>query len=221
MLAFVRGPAPPIAGPDYRTAEVLKALGTTFFSKCYLCETVCSEPQSFHVEHFRGQAAAPELVTTWDNLFPACEGCNLTKPRIDPAGGYLDPCSAADSVEARIKHELDYFGITRAVRPRFLPLDDDPRTINTCELLDRVHNGHNPNTILRTATLRDAIALRSNLLSQEMLEHYRATKVGDPARIFGAETRIRQFVSRTAPYTMLLRASIVAAAEPQFIALFD
>ena len=133
----------PVIKSSYRTTEILEKLGTLFNNKCYLCETQQDNPENFQVEHFSPQKDNTDLKYTWENLYLICgDTCNQYK-----GAGYtdiLDPCNSKHDVEKSIIYELEFID----KKPNFYPKDTKNATINnTCELLNKIHNGANTDSI--------------------------------------------------------------------------
>ena len=92
MINTPRTPEAPrslTSGRRYNEPDVVDTLLRDFLGKCYLCETTISA-REHSVDHRKPQALFPELIFTWDNLFPACRDCNERRPAF-PAEGLLDP----------------------------------------------------------------------------------------------------------------------------------
>ena len=169
-----------------------------------MCEIHKLHPDDFEVEHFQGQKEAEELIFTWTNLYLACKNCNGMKPRTTPEGGYLAPCNETDNVETEIKYVL---GQRFFDRPSFTKSNQNPsvKVTNTIDLLTRLHHGHNPNTRRKTASLRELINRRAKKLVLAITKHKEALNHQDHAAAKQNEAQIRRYLSRRAPFTMLMR----------------
>ena len=108
------------------------------------------------IEHFRSKAFGqfPELKYEWSNLYPCSHDANMSKPRIEPIGGYLDPCDLNDDVEKEIVYTLEMGGVA------FFDVlnENNIKAINTCKLLYKIHNGIDDYSTKKTAELRFLIS---------------------------------------------------------------
>lgn len=187
--------------PSYRSSDLLDAFDSNFYSKCYLTEQKYTNSYPMDVEHFIGKAERPDLIHEWTNLFPAERIANMIKPRRTPAGGYLNPCDPHDDVETEIIYTLSTYGFD----PQFSPSNtSNNKAVNTCNLLDRVHNGHDDNTKNLTADLRHSIHKKYVEILNKIAEwqHYAA---GSPQKN-QAERELRDLLSRKNSFTMLCRS---------------
>lgn len=96
------------ARPDvskYRHKEILDALGSLSFHKCFYCESILSNPLA-EVDHFVEVAEAPSLAYEWTNLYLSCRNCNRKLPnRTIPVTTVLDPCRDSDE---EIRQEITF-----------------------------------------------------------------------------------------------------------------
>ncbi len=202
----------PDAGP-YRAEDVLEALGNDFHSKCYLTEQKFANAWAMDIEHFKSKAFGqyPELKYEWNNLYPCSHDANMLKPRIDPEGGYLDPCSPEDDVEKEIVYTLGFNG-----EARFDAFDEQNiKAKNTAQLLDKVHNGGiDKDAQKKTATLRLYINKKADEL-KELIMDWQSVK-GNQEEEIRASRKIKNILSRESDFTMLLRSlSCVKKHVPQ------
>lgn len=192
----------PDAG-SYRAEDVLEALGNDFHSKCYLTEQKFANAWAMDIEHFKSKAFGqhPALKYEWSNLYPCSHDANMFKPRIDPEGGYLDPCSPNDDVEEEIVYTLYLNGKTR-----FNAFDDkNLKAKNTAQLLDKIHNGgKDRDAKMKTATLRLYIQKISFELI-ELIMDWLSVK-GNEKEEVRISVRIKELLSRESDFTMLLRS---------------
>ena len=152
------------------------------------------------IEHFIPQAERPDLVYEWSNLFPAEHNSNMRKPRVTPAGGYLDPCNPDDDVENEIMYSLSPNGFD----PYFEagnPLNI--KAVNTCNLLNRIHNGHDENTKKSTLELRHTIHKKYVKILNKICA-WQGYADGSPEK-FQAARELRDMLSRKSSFTMLCR----------------
>jgi hypothetical protein len=89
---------------------------------------------------------------------------------------------------------------------------------NTVNLLDKVHNGNDANSVHKTASLRNAIDRRTKQLMQAMLDFFRAQAKNDKLAQQKSKREIKEIVSRYSPYTMIMRS---LAKEYHFEDLFN
>jgi hypothetical protein len=128
----------PLPGPDcshdYHRKEVINALKTMFYGKCYLCENDVSDPV---VEHFILHEGNRELEYNWKNLYYACSRCNnikgVEKNLLDCADDSVDvsksiKCICPSVVDDDITVEAQ---------------NADRKTQNTANLLRRCYNENN------------------------------------------------------------------------------
>ena len=192
----------PDAG-SYRAEDVLEALGNDFHSKCYLTEQKFANAWAMDIEHFKSKAFGqhPELKYEWTNLYPCSHDANMLKPRIDPEGGYLDPCSPEDDVEKEIVYTLGFNG-----EASFDAYDEqNSKAKSTAELLDKIHNGgSDKDTQKKTATLRLYINKKADEL-KELIMDWQSVK-GNKEEEIRASRKIKNMLSRESDFTMLLRS---------------
>jgi len=201
---------PPIK-KNYAIPEVYEQLGIMQHNKCYLCETKEFSPDNFHIEHFIPHQNNETLKYDWDNLFLACgDTCNYYKGTITDI---LNPCN--EDVENLIHYELSYIDHI----PEFYSADEsNSKILNTCHLLNKIHNGNNEKSKLKTASLRNAIDRRAKELLIAIKSFYKATTESNEIEKQKAKNKIEKIVSRNAPYTMLMRS---IARKDNFEYLFD
>ena len=206
-------PVPTIRKNYTEQVELYEVLGKIFLNKCYLCETYEPNPTCFEIEHFIPHKGDLKLKYQWENIYLACgEPCNSYKGTILDL---LDPCNPAHDVERSIIYEVTPV----EHEPHFYALEEqNPTIVNTCNLLENIHNGHHEKSKGKTSSLRNAIKRRVTELKNEMLAHYRAKESSKSVDRQRAEQRIRKIVSRKSPYTMLMRS---IAKEHGFDYLFD
>ena len=197
----------------YRTTEILEKLGLLFDNKCFLCETQKEKPNNFQVEHFIPHKNKAQLKFDWNNLFLACgDTCNQYKSTTE---NILDPCKPEHDVEKNIIYELTPIDLI----PHFYAIDEKNTLIkNTCDLLEKIHNGTNEDSINKTASLRNAIKRRAIELLQATKEYFKAISQEENIEKQKAEKIIKKIISRKSPYTMLLRS---IATQDGFKNLFD
>jgi hypothetical protein len=201
---------------------VLEALHAAFRGKCYLCEAPLTIG-SLEVDHRRprGDARFEHLEHEWSNLFPTCATfrCNRRRKRY-PNGDLVSPGERVEQrvvqkVERTISTCLTTTGMTAFV---FEPADhaDTPAT-NTATELSWIHNsGTMPATELRNAVLQHVGALEPGMTEFQKMS---VDPSASPVALEEARRRAQRFVSRDAPFTMLVRSYF--AHLPAIRALFD
>lgn len=185
---------------SYRIPSVYDALEIVFYNKCYLCETQKGNPRNFQIEHLKAHKKDEKLKYSWSNLYLACgDTCNQYKGDLEP----LDPCESSEDVELLLIHKLIPFDYI----PKFYPVDpENQKIVNTCQLLDKIHNGKDAHSKRKTAALREAIKTRASELKSAIIDYYKHGKESNKAGEYEDFDKIKQICSRKAPYTMLMRA---------------
>jgi len=187
----------------YRTSDLLEAFDRCFHSKCYLTEQWFPNAWCMDVEHFVAQVEDPTKRYEWNNLFPAEHRANKMKPRLTPAGGYLKPCDPNDDVETEILYSTSAMG----QKPIFEASDPHNRkAINTANLLNRLHNGHDNNTKFVTAGLRFEIQKKYDFILNLMIK-WLGSPEGSILK-YQYETELKYHLSRKSSFTMLIRSMI-------------
>lgn len=186
---------------SYRSSDLLEAFDRDFHSKCYLTEQKFANSWFMDIEHFIPQNEQGELIYEWSNLFPAEHYTNMIKPRSTPLGGYFDPCCENDDVENDIVYNLSVHGNDPSFTPRYANI---PKAQNTCNLLNRLHNGHDYNTEKATESLRHAIHKKYIEILHKVIE-YKSNPDGSQEK-FQALKELKDLVSRKSSFTMLCRS---------------
>lgn len=186
---------------SYRSSDLLVAFDRDFHSKCYLTESKYVNSWIMDIEHFIPQNERPDLIYEWTNLFPAEHYSNMIKPRATPNGGYLNPCDPNDDVENEIFYTLSAYGED----PCFEPVNKrNTKATNTCNLLNRVHNGHNDDTKNGTADLRHSIHKKYIDILKKICDWNFARNGSQEKSQIARE--LRELLSRKSSYTMLMRS---------------
>ena len=199
-----RKKAPKPNAGEYRESDVLVAFDRDFHSKCYLTEQKYANSWAMDVEHFKPQAIGqfPELKYEWTNLYPCSHDANILKPKNDPIGGYLDPCSPDDDVEKEIVYVLGVAG-----ESIFDPLkENNLKAKNTAELLEKVHNGNDFNSKQKTASLRLLIAKREREVNDLVHKWQDKRNSLNEEDILRLKRKLKNILSRKSDFTMLLRS---------------
>ena len=153
------------------------------------------------IDHFFPQNERPDLVYDWNNLFPVDHYSNMIKPRTTPNGGLLDPSDPNDNVETEILYSLSSYGYD----PQFDPLNPaNIKAVNTCNMLTRIHNGHNEATKKGTEDLRHGIHKRYIEVLQKIIE-WRRHEEGSVDKN-QAKRELKELLSRQSSFTMLMRS---------------
>ncbi|MDR0442412.1 MAG: hypothetical protein LBH44_03295 [Treponema sp.] len=185
----------------YRNSDLLEAFDRDFFSKCYLTEQKFENSWVMDIEHFIPQSERPDLIYEWNNLFPAEHHANMMKPRKTPNGGYLNPCDPGDDVENDIIYSLSAHGFD----PDFIAKDNtNIKAVNTCNLLKRLHNGHDSYTNKVTKTLRHAIHKKYIEILKKIIEYQQHPS--NSIQKFQTLRELRDYLSRKSSFTMLCRS---------------
>lgn len=190
---------PPKIDKEYRNDEVLNALAQVFLNKCYLCEDKQTVAGIFQIDHLKPKSQNAELKNDWNNLYLCCEGCNNFKRANEKE--ILDPC--CDNVEELIVYEYEYNPEKDKYMPSFLSTDVNNEKINnTVKLLENLHNREQGKSTYRAKSLQDTIHKRWSFL---MEAHAELQNAPDSLIKQKASRKIKNIVSRSAPFTMLMR----------------
>ena len=123
----------------------------------------------------------------------------MLKPRQEPEGGYLDPCTDEDDVEKEILYTTLFGG-----ESAFKALNgNNLKAVNTATLLDKIHNGSNQESTKKTADLRHLIAKKEHEVLNTIIQWLGTSDEQDK---FEAETKLKKLLSRRSSFTMLMRS---------------
>lgn len=198
----VNVPKPAVPG-SYRNSDLLAAFDRCFHAKCYLTEQWFPNSWCMDVEHFVSQTEDPTKRYAWTNLYPAEHRANKMKPRATPAGGYLDPCAPTDDVENEIFYSVGVMGQA----PKFDARDPaNAKAVNTANLLNILHNGHDEDTRLATAGLRHEIQKKYDHILNVII-NWLASPIGSVLK-HQYENELRLHLSRKSSFTMLMRSMV-------------
>ncbi len=190
----------PIIKKKYNTDEVYDALELLFKNKCFLCEQKRNSARNFDIDHFIPHKKDDKLKFDWNNLFLCCRDCNQYKGTLE---NILNPCDPNEDVEKLI----EYYIVPVDDIPHFYPSDpSNIKIVNTCNLLEKIHNGDNPNSVNKTASLRNVIKRRVDELKIAILNYHRYGKERKPKEEYKALQKIKEICSRKSSYTMLMRS---------------
>jgi hypothetical protein len=196
-------PKPPVS---YRNSDVLDAFDEYFFAKCYLTEQRFVSSYAMDIEHFYPKSQFPEKRYDWSNLYPADHNANMAKPNLYPENGYLDPCDPNDDVENEIRYAIDFSAkciYFEAVNRTNM------KAVNTAELLHRIHNGHNHDSIQKTKELRTKIYITERKIMEEITHWLAAKNKNDGNKEFLHRKILQGLLSRKSSFTMLMRSNIL------------
>jgi hypothetical protein len=201
-------PKPDSNLPAYRNSDLIEAFDDCFFAKCYLTEKKFVSSYEMDIEHFLSKNfnEFPELRYEWTNLYPADHDANMVKPRITPEGGYLDPCHPDDDVENELFYWLDFGGRTchfEAINKTNI------KAVNTAELLNKIHNGNDAVSKLKTGGLRKALFDKRDEVNKAIISWLSAKSSGNKHLEMRQATLIKHLLSRQASFTMLIRSTSV------------
>jgi len=202
-LADPENIAKPLVSESYRNSDLLEAFDRCFHQKCYLTEKKFPNSWCMDVEHFVGQSENPALIYEWKNLYPADHKYNNMKPRRTPVGGYLDPCEPLEDVEKDIRYTVGVGGL----EPGFEPKDPaNIKAVNTSNLLNRLHKGHDEKTIKSTAEIRHEIYKKYDLINNLLID-WLAAPAGSDIK-YQYQQQLRSHLSRHSSFTMLMRSMV-------------
>ena len=196
----------PTAAPSYRNSDLIEAFDSCFFSKCYLTEKKFLSSYEMDIEHFlpKNFNESPELRYEWTNLYPADHDANMMKPHATPEGGYLDPCNPEDNVENEILYKLDFDGGACHFKARN---NGNTKAINTANLLDILHNGHNEMSKIKTGGLRKALFDKRDLVYKTIMNWQKAVIDHNADEAYEQEVKLKWLLSRKNSFTMLIRST--------------
>ena len=226
MIDVDRPAKPPeslAAGKSYRGLDVIEALHRVFRGKCYLCESPVTLG-AIEVDHRRpqGDERFAHLKYDWHNLFPTCASYKCNQRRIAcPDGELLSP---GEGVEMRVVQEVtgcpsSCLAIAGTTEFRFSPTDHrDAAAGHTVRELDHIHNDRSNFKAmeLRLSIHQHVVALASGM---RMYEKLCEDPSADPAVLADQKRWVQQWVSRDAPFTMLVRSYFIHVEAVR--ALFD
>jgi len=186
-------PSPPSLAEQktHRSDDVIAALWTDFRHKCYLTEKVFDSMKEMEVDHFQTRNERPDLIYTWENLYPIDNKANKKRPKQTPPGGYLDPCNSAEDVEQEIIYVVEFGGsaLFKALNP------GNAKAVNTANLLSYLHRD-----------LKPAIKDKHHELVNAVAEWHHAKSSGDVQGELEKELLLRKLLSRDSHFTMLMRS---------------
>lgn len=209
MFNVIRGDEIPPSlaeGLSWSGSDVVQRLRDIFHDKCYICET--KEPLSLNVEHFDAHQGDAQKKFRWDNLFYACGRCNNIKRHLF---NNLIDCSDPNTDALRlIRHAPPLTPFSRTVVIE--AMDEDPKTIQTANLIRKVFNEDNTgNKEVTGAYLRKRVYRKyAKLLG------YLNVYIDDDsleAQKHDAIAHIKQLMSKTQEYSAFLRWAVMDSPE--------
>lgn len=209
MFNVIRSEQPPASLAEkksWRSADVIDALRHDFADKCYICET--KAPLSLNVEHFVAHQGDELKMYDWNNLFFACARCNNLKQHLfNSLINCTDP--ATDALRL-IKHHppLTPFSAQVLVEAS----NDDPKTIETANLIRKVFNDDNTgNKAVSAAYLRRKVYRRYAKLFEQMNVYESEDSL--PKEKEYALEKIKNLMSRHQEYSAFLRWAVLDSPE--------
>jgi hypothetical protein len=207
MFNVTRG-EPPISlanQTSYSSTDVIEALVIIFHNKCYICET--KEPLSLNVEHFVSHQGDPVKMYDWNNLFYSCARCNnLKRHWFD---GLIDCSNPTIDALRLIRHAPPATPFCPIV---IEPKDDDPRTLETARLINKVFNEDDTgNKKVTSAALRKRVYKRYAVLIEHMNTYINEDSLNAEKDV--ALARIRHLMSKTQEYSAFLRWPILESPD--------
>lgn len=186
--------------------DVIQALRAIFYDKCYICET--KDPLSLNVEHFDAHEGDDEKKFLWENIFFACARCNNLKRHL--YNNLLNCTDPKIDVLRLIKHYPPVTPFSKNVVIE--PGNDDPKTIETANLISKIFNDDNTGnkdltgTYLRKRVYKKYASLIKNmnvLIDDESMDDERSVAVN----------RIRALMGRSQEYSAFLRWAVLESPE--------
>jgi len=180
---------------DYKCGDVLERLRSDFKNKCYICET--KAPYGINVEHFIAHQNDLELKFDWNDLFFVCPHCNNIKLHI--FDNILNCTILEHQVEQSVKLEMNPFPFAKV---KMTAQNDNLKTKNTAQLLERIYNGHTPTKRIEAANIRSSI-LNEIMDFQSDLVTYFETEPSKLKELLHA--KIENHLSPSSAYTAFKR----------------
>jgi hypothetical protein len=209
MFNVIRSEHPPASLAEKKSwteADVIEALRHDFSDKCYICET--KDPLSLNVEHFDAHQGDPLKMYEWTNLFFACGRCNNLKRHL--FNNLINCTDPATNVFKLIKHHppLTPFSAQVLIEPN----DNDPKTVETANLIRKVFNDDNTGNKAVTATyLRKRVFRRYAILVQHM-NTYESEDSLPEEKAYSLE-KIKHLMNRRQEYSAFLRWAVLDSPE--------
>ncbi len=192
---------------SYKNKDVLDALFEDFFKKCYLCEQRIGGLTGKQVDHRIPVAVDSNLKFEWKNLFPCCgpsDGCNQRRPDYPSAPSYpgkalLDPSLDPPEIMSRLVQSFQVIPEVKAIFVEKYPGDIVAQ--NTAEELRHIHDAH---TLMGRAIV-DAVHQQVTYI---LILYSQLSTVTDPAEMALLQRKLKEELSRQAPFSTLVRSSV-------------
>jgi len=114
---------------QYQHNDIKEAVKKMFHGKCVFCEEHIETVTYTHIEHFHPKSIYYEETFEWENLFPACSKCNISKGKHD---------TKKEPIVNPEKDDPEKYFIYPLVRIQSAPESPDSeksqRTIEVCDL---------------------------------------------------------------------------------------
>ncbi|MDD1010645.1 hypothetical protein M5G27_24530 [Pseudomonas shahriarae] len=186
----------------YDGEDVYAELRKIFFDKCYICET--NDPHDINVEHFFAHEGDIKIKYDWKNLYFACSRCNNIKSTA--FNEIIDCCDPAYDAFGSIK-------LLPPLSPRgkavvVIPINQDPRTIKTSELLIKIYNSdHTINKRISSEFLRGKVFKQYNILLDQIDAYFDPVATADDKA--NSINRMKVLMQKSMPYSAFIRWCIL------------
>lgn len=184
------------ANGDYKTGETLIRIKDDFKNKCYICEY--KEPESINVEHFIPHEGDKTLKFDWNNLFWSCGHCNNIKS--NDYKEILNCTDKTDNVDSVLKYNLKPFPFEMV---DIIPMNSNPKTINTRDLLLAIYNGTTPLKKIESSNLRGKILDEIMCFQQLLVDYFKDTNTPEAKRNY--LFKIQGHLNRASNFTAFKR----------------
>jgi len=114
--------------------DILEALDTMFYSKCYICEVL--DPQACAVEHFDADVVNR---IDWENLYFACHRCN-SNFKGAAYNNLIDPAAPNTDVFKAVHHKFPTTPNGHVEITKGIGIPDSPSIRQSVDLIHRVFN---------------------------------------------------------------------------------
>ncbi len=206
VIRSEQAPASLAQQSSWTETDVIQALRRDFEDKCYICET--KDPLSLNVEHFDAHQGVQSKMYEWSNLFYACARCNNLKRHL--FNNLINCTDPAIDVLRLIKHHPPLTPYSAQVLIE--ASNDDPKTIETANLIRKVFNDDNTGNKAVTATyLRKKVFKRYAKLVEQM-NIYEDEDSLQEEKTYALE-KIKNLMSRRQEYSAFLRWAILGSPE--------
>jgi hypothetical protein len=186
--------------------DVIKDLREIFHDKCYICET--KEPLSLNVEHFDAHQNDPQKMFDWGNLFYACARCNNLKRHL--FNNLLNCTNPAVDVLRLVRHSVPATPFSKNILVE--PTSNDPKTIETANLIRKVFNEDNTGNKEVTSTyLRKRVYRRYAKLVEYINIYIEEDSL--PEEKDDAIRRIANLMDKAQEYSAFLRWAVLESPD--------